>query len=278
MPIKLKQVYICDGCGVEFEETDNIRIFTGEVLNGDKSKSFIRPNEMYCLNCLQFALDYENKNPETVIIKEVNTNLEEVEPQNLESRIKNLEIFQQETVENLTLVAKNIEKTVKLEKSFHNQLLDLEEKQNEISHQLKMFSLSERMENDILSKEAKKSFQIIEKQNDFINEGGLENFDNDTCEPEIPNDINDSVTKEEPLSILEIVNMYDLKDQGNLLFLYQIQTLSDEELFVKEICNLKDVTTLKEQMGLQSLIGLYFSIEKYVDDTIDISNSETENN
>ena len=67
MAIKLKQIYICDGCGSEFEQPDQIRIFN-EVWNGDKTKSFIRPNQMYCSDCTNIVLDFENKIPETVII------------------------------------------------------------------------------------------------------------------------------------------------------------------------------------------------------------------
>jgi len=85
MGIIYKAYYQCEGCGIETEDADQIRYFAGEVTNGNDTKSFIRPEQMYCISCLQFVLDHEIRSQKLLIIK--NNNNSSVDP-NLSTQIK----------------------------------------------------------------------------------------------------------------------------------------------------------------------------------------------
>lgn len=107
-----KEYYQCVGCGAEFDDPDKVRVFTSEVTNGNETKRFIRPNEMYCLDCITLVIDLENKNPETVqsienptitekktsisddYIKMVDQRLQEMQKQIEETSISNSETIQ----------------------------------------------------------------------------------------------------------------------------------------------------------------------------------------
>jgi hypothetical protein len=68
MALKFKPIYMCDGCGNELENPDEIRIFPGNITNGSKNKKYSSDEKMYCLNCIPLALDFKNETPETVKI------------------------------------------------------------------------------------------------------------------------------------------------------------------------------------------------------------------
>lgn len=88
MAVKFKPIYICEGCSAETEDPDQVRIFSGTIVNGDGTKQFISSEKMYCLNCIPLALDFENVVPETVeIITEPQKN--SIKP--TESQLKDLD-------------------------------------------------------------------------------------------------------------------------------------------------------------------------------------------
>jgi len=245
MAIKLKQIYVCDGCGTEYENPDQIRVFADQVLNGDKTKNFIRPEQMYCINCLPFALDFENHNPETVI-KNPETNLDRSKEDNINLRLETLESFKQETLKNLELVAENIKKSTTNTKHLADNFSNLKQS---IEH-------------------VKKEFEdFVNNQDKFLEEGGTESFDSSSLEPEITNEENDSVTAQEELSIDNLLEIDPecLKDSGEFLVLCQIKTPALEKYFAKEVCKYDKLDTLKEVMGNKSLMGVYFSTNRYLD-------------
>ena len=67
MVLKYKPLYQCDGCSLEFEDPDKVRIFESLVKNGNQTKQYIETG-MFCLDCIPLALDFSNQNPETVKI------------------------------------------------------------------------------------------------------------------------------------------------------------------------------------------------------------------
>ena len=276
-----KAYYQCDGCGAEFQDSDQVRMFEGLVKNGEGNKIFIQNNKMYCLNCLQYALDYENKVPETVEI----LNQQELEKQ-IESKEKPITMSDLENkfmeintqyLKNLTDQQKQINELSESIKST-GKIISRKEA-IEISNKILEQAESERMENDILTEEAKFAVlqiesrkkgepnPIIENQDEFLEEGGTEKFDDvSSLEPEIPNEQINSETEQDKISIEELIGIDRefLKDSGKYLVLCQILVPETEEYFAKEFCKLESSKELKETIGNKSLIGTYFSINKYL--------------
>ena len=270
-----KAYYQCDGCGAEFQDSDQVRMFEGLVKNGEGNKIFIQNNKMYCLNCLQYALDYENKVPETVEIlnqqeleKQIESKEKPITMSDLENKITEVNT---QYLKNLTDQQKQIDELSESIKST-GKIISRKEA-IKISNKILEQAESERMENDILAEEAKKAVQIMKNQDEFLEEGGIEKFDDvSSLEPEIPNEQINSETEQDKISIEELtgINPEYLKDSGKYLVLCRILTLAAEEYFAKEFCKLESAEELKEAIGNKSLIGTYFSINKYLDiDDID---------
>ena len=257
-----KPLYQCEGCGETFENPDKVRIFNGEVTNGDELKSFIRPTQMYCLNCLKHSLDYNNDNPETVIVKnesqtkdhqyQSNINIREIlnnEIQQINDRLDKFDEFRQETVTNLELVTKNIKKHTDIENLLKEKFFELEE-------QLGKFNNS-----------------IVENQDEFLEEGGTELFDGrENSSEETPQEEPETTTKiidsETDQDVVE--DLIPLKTSGRYLVLYKIKSEEHEEDFAKR-CNHKDAKSLRETYGNKSLTGIYYSIDKFTDTLEDFS-------
>jgi len=264
-----KAYYQCDGCGAEFQDSDQVRMFEGLVKNGEGNKIFIQNNKMYCLNCLQYALDYENKVPETVEIlnqqeleKQIESKEKPITMSDLENKITEVNT---QYLKNLTDQQKQIDELSESIKST-GKIISRKEA-IKISNKILEQAESERMENDILAEEAKKAVQIMKNQDEFLEEGGIEKFDDvSSLEPEIPNEQINSETEQDKISIEELtgINPEYLKDSGKYLVLCRILTLAAEEYFAKEFCKLESAEELKEAIGNKSLIGTYFSINKYL--------------
>jgi predicted nucleic-acid-binding Zn-ribbon protein len=265
-----KAYYQCDGCGAEFQDSDQVRMFGGSVKNGEGNKIFIQNNKMYCLNCLQYALDYENKVPETVEILN-NQELEKlVEPKEKPITMSDLENkfmeINTQYLKNLTDQQKQINELSESIKST-GKIISRKEA-IKISNKILEQAESERMENDILAEEAKKAVQIMKNQDEFLEEGGIEKFDDiNSLEPEIPNEQINLETEQDKISIEELtgINPEYLKDSGKYLVLCRILTLAAEEYFAKELCKLESAEELKEAIGNKPLTGTYFSTNKYLD-------------
>jgi len=266
MGLAYKVYYQCDGCGTEFKDPDQVRIFEGFVKNGEGNKIFIQDNKMYCLDCLQFALDYENIVPETVKIidqqelkkisevkekpitmADLENKFAEINNQYLKNQQKKID----QLLESLKLSEQVISRKEVIEIS--NKVLEQVESEN----------------NQIEPHEKVKLNSIIEIQDEFLEEGETEkNDDIISLEPEIPNEQIDSDTEQEDTLISQLTGIdkkYFLKDSGKYLVLCQILTPVAEEYFATKFCNLKDTATLREILGNRSLLGTYFSINKYID-------------
>jgi hypothetical protein len=277
MGLAYKVYYQCDGCGTEFKDPDQVRIFEGSVKNGEGNKIFIQDNKMYCLDCLQFALDYKNIVPETVKIidsqeLEKISEVKEKPITMVDLENKFMEINNQ-YLKNLTDQQKKIDQILESLKS-PEQVISKKEAIEIPNKTLKQIE-SERMKNNnqIEPYEKDKLNSIIEIQDEFLEEGETEKFDDIiSLEPEIPNEQIDSDTEQENILISQLtgIDRRYLKDSGNYLVLCQILTPAAEEYFATNFCNLKDTATLHEILGNRSLLGTYFSINKYIDiDNID---------
>mgnify|MGYP001157948765 FL=1 len=247
-----KPLYQCEGCGETFEDPDQVRIFAGEVTNGTELKSFIRPTQMYCLNCLKHSLDYDNNNPETVIIKESKEEIVDIPFQEqVMNRLNLFDEFRQETLVNLELIAKNIEKHVNIEKLLKE----------------KFFDLKEQFE--------KNQDNIVKNQEEFLEEGGTKLFDQiNHPEESIISQEEPEITKEENYSetLHDIADtLTELPDSGKYLILIKINNKNDETIYANK-CNI-DVKMLRENCGKQPLIGLYYSSDKYCESVGDIGNN-----
>lgn len=206
MGVRFKPVYMCEGCGAEFETEDSVRLFKGTVENGNGTKVFIQIDKMYCLNCLPLALDFENNTPETVQIVD-------------QSEQKFEEIKQSKTSTEDILC--------KIEEfNTHYQKI-LESQQNQI--------------NELFNIPRKEEVVVEEKEEEIVQEEFIE-------EPE-----------EEPFD--EII---PTQSQGKYVVLYKILTPENENEFAKRY-NYKDIKTLRQGKYNDSLIGLYYSRDGYID-------------
>jgi len=123
------------------------------------NKIFIQNNKMYCLNCLQYALDYENKVPETVEI----LNQQELEKQ-IELKEKPITMSDLEN------------KFMEINTQYLKNLTDQQKQINELSESIKSpdkivsrkieisNKILEQMENNILAEEAKHTVLQIDSQ------------------------------------------------------------------------------------------------------------------
>lgn len=61
MGIRYRTIYICDNCGIEVENKDEILLFKGNVTNGDETITFIKQDSMLCKNCCENSLKINHK-------------------------------------------------------------------------------------------------------------------------------------------------------------------------------------------------------------------------
>jgi hypothetical protein len=274
MGIIFKAYYQCCGCGIEFDNPDKVRNFKGTVENGDRSKIFIQEEKMYCVDCLPLALDFENKCPETVkIVAPEEQKLEQEKNTNKISDLENKIInINKQYLETLEFQQKEI-------KALSKKLINFEKSSSQ--------KTSEQMVDDILREEARKFMGSVNetipddwpKPNELIGKDESsetiigevvsvngEDIELETTleEPEITKEIKDSETEQSVLG-----DSIPLKAFGKYLVLYEIKSEANESDLAKR-CGHKDVKSLRETCGNKSLMGIYYSIDKFIDDLNEI--------
>ena len=284
MGIIFKAYYQCCGCGIEFDNPDKVRNFKGTVENGDRSKIFIQEEKMYCVDCLPLALDFENKCPETVkIVAPEEQKLEQEKNTNKISDLENKIInINKQYLETLEFQQKEI-------KALSKKLINFEKSSSQ--------KTSEQMMDDILREEARKFMGSVNetipddlpKPNELIGKDESSELLNDENilkhgdeltqkyiehitapkettleEPEITKEIKDSETEQSVLG-----DSIPLKAFGKYLVLYEIKSEANESDLAKR-CGHKDVKSLRETCGNKSLMGIYYSIDKFIDDLNEI--------
>jgi len=256
MGIIYKAYYQCEGCGIETEDADQIRYFAGEVTNGNDTKSFIRPEQMYCISCLQFVLDHENKIPETVIIK--NNNNSSVDP-NLSTQIKEDSEIEKQLEENL-------KELQSLKESFEKRFNELRNSQNQIIEKIK--TLEALQQSTLHSNNSHKRLEQLqtEEYEDFPTheEDEIEKFNDDSSISNTSKEIQSDITYDELIEQTINLNSDTFQDFGDYIVLCQIKNSQMEEYFAKEKCGHKDAASLREASGNKSLINTWFSIDKYI--------------
>ncbi len=72
---KFKPIYQCDLCGQEFEDPDMVRLFKGDVVNGEELKRYVNIEKytMSCIECLPKLLieNFEIITPKQEIVNEI---------------------------------------------------------------------------------------------------------------------------------------------------------------------------------------------------------------
>ncbi len=314
MAIKFKPLYCCEGCGIDYEDSDQVRIFFGIVKNGDETKEFIQSQKMFCLSCLPLALDFENKVPETVQI---------VDPKKALADAENLFEKQYEKILNKLAQDNYITFGIQDETSTQKEIRDIKAKLVEIERSLK-FSITptqESMEDQILREEARnfvkhgaqtipeKEFKetiktFIENQeslpadwpspSELVGKEDLnslkhgdeltEKYVEHITSPEDPQEtpvegevvsvngeyIEPQTTSQEPETTTENINSETEEDafesiggdHGKYLILRLIDNEVTERKFAQKN-GYKDTKDLREACGLISLIGLYYSTNRY---------------
>jgi len=122
MPIKFKPIFICEGCGDEIEDPNQIRIFNGDITDGNKNKLYSNSEKMFCLNCIPLMLDFKNENPPTIQTIDDKINSETMchntnpiieslqnELSDVENRLKNIDDSILVLFENIEQTSQNIQ-------------------------------------------------------------------------------------------------------------------------------------------------------------------------
>jgi len=243
MSIKFKPIYICDGCGVEFEDKDQIRIIDGDILNGDKTKLYSTTEKMYCLSCLPLALDLENKNPETII---------NIDPEHIGDYENQRQFYKESYITPL----KNSNK------DFQKNIIDIIK--DTINDTIKLFADKLCVVEN--SKLPNSNDLPINKQQKPLKEPVVETLKLPEIEPlEEPKieQISEEEEIDQPTSLpFEFTEM--LKDSGEIVVLYEIKNGIQESIFAKEH-KLESVKSLRIAYGNKPLFGLYVPSHKFLD-------------
>ena len=254
MTVKYKPIFQCDGCSLEFEDPDKVRIFESLVKNGDQTKQYIETG-MFCLDCIPLALDFKNENPETIKIIEPIKALAATDPhKEIYSAINdiqdNIDRFE-ELIENHKHITPDHDHVKILELYDKIQKLEVVKSYNENT-------MKEEWDvKDITPKET-----IQEEPIETTNQEPQE-------EPETINEINNSETD-------DVLDNFG-EDKGTYLILKLIDNESAERKFAQKN-NYKDVKDLRATCGNKPLIGLYYSINRFVDDPNDIGEFDKQAN
>ena len=264
MGVKFIPRYACDGCGIEFEDPDKVRIFESLVKNGDQTKQYIE-NGMLCLDCIPLALDFKNENPETIKIIEPIKALADTEDQFEKQYYKIIEIL------NLDSIIKALIEKIENHKHItpdhdHVKILELYDKIQKLEVVKSYNENTMKEEWDIKDITPKETIQedwphpseLVGKENQEPQE-----------EPETINEINNSETD-------DVLDNFG-EDNGTYLILKLIDNESAERKFAQKN-NYKDVKDLRATCGNKPLIGLYYSINRFVDDPNDIGEFDKQAN
>lgn len=248
-----KEYYQCVGCGTEFDTPDKVRIFKDEVMNGNETKIYINPNDMYCIDCLKLILDFDNKVPETVQIKIPEkkyirpTTLDDLEKRvnSLDGRLSNIEETSDGEISTDEKIA-----LVKAIKTMENTKFDdfpPMKKESQPENSIAPKTTIENVETEIIREEA-----------DQINKDALQRIEN----------LSKTVTNiTEETNILDDIlpeDLISIDSSGPYLILCEILT-EEHELDLAKRCGYKDVKSLMEMVGNKSLKGTYYSPGKYTD-------------
>ena len=285
-----KPLYQCEGCSETFEDPDKVRTFESLVKNGDQTKQYIETG-MFCLSCLPLALDFENKVPETVQI---------VDPKQALADAENLFERQYEKILNKLAQDNYITFGIQDETSTEKEIRDIKAKLVEIEKSLKISitPTQESMEDQILREEARnfvkhgaqtipeKEFKetiktFIEKQESLPADWpspselvGKEESQETTIEGEVVSVngeyIEHQTTSQEPETTTENINSETEKDEfesigedhGDCLILRLIDNEITERKFAQKQ-GYKDTKDLRDACGIKSLIGVYYSTNRY---------------
>jgi len=235
---------------------------------------------MYCLNCIQFAIDYENTVPETVVIKELKEDnfLEAKESEltliDIQYQIEHFDRQFDEINERLTLHLKDTERMYKR----LNKLETLSLKQLVNLNSLEKTD----MEDDILEEEAQKAVERMKseeyfsaKENEMIPAKEfltLEEFQSKLTsqEPDTTNEITESDTEEGVEFDEDHIRSVEEEfsdvgfDEGPYLVLVNISDENEERKFARRI-GYKNTKELRIACGMTSLINLNYSTNRYMD-------------
>jgi hypothetical protein len=296
-----RPIYQCDGCSTEFEDADKVRIFKGIVRNGNESIQYIQSEQMYCLNCLPLALDFENSYPETTQIVKPENDL--AEPP-IESKMIELETDINDLSKQHNMIIDTIRNHSNLIKLHDNKLLEIETSvkyqlndgpesledqvlREEAKHFVKSISITDKSGEKLLPEFIK---SIIESKEDLekISQGQLHHTKmgykpKESIMEELPKDwpnpselvgVEETQTSsQEPDTIQENDKSETIEDEfdtfgettGKYLILKQIDNEITETKFARKN-NYIDVKDLRIACGRNSLVGLYYSTNKFVDD------------
>lgn len=252
--IRFKPIYTCEGCGTEFETIDSVRIFKGVVKNGNETKIFIIEDAMYCINCIPLILDFKNECPETVKIINKLTPEEPLEPKEKPITMKDIE-----------------NKFVEINKQYLKTLDAQQKKINELTEKLNYKDkLPEktvaRSEQSISRKEALKiSNEILEQAEKERHEPEeIIEIEQKIEESEIQSQYEPETTTENINSETEelIEEMIPSEPFGKYIILSKINSEASENNLAKK-CGCKDIKSLRETYGNKSLMGIYYSTDKY---------------
>ncbi len=265
MVLKYKPLYSCDGCGIDFEDANKVRIFESRILNGDQTKQYVESG-MFCLDCIPLALDFENKNPETVKIIDPIKALADKEEQfkenyqkivdklaedkyiGTENEIFNLEL--EKTMKDIELIKSWIKKHNKSsDPIFQISMYDQKGKHHDNSNYPAKSLLPEIELTEVVKEEIEqKVFDEITSKEEQLS----------SQEPETTNEIINSETEEDEIDQFG-------EESGDYLILRLIDDEITEMKFAQKN-NYKNLRDLRATCGNKPLIGLYYSINRFVDD------------
>lgn len=263
MVLKHRPIYQCDGCSLEFEDPNKVRIFENQILNGDQTKQYIESG-MFCLDCIPLALDFINKNPETVKIIDPIKVLADKEEQ--------FKKDYQKIVNKLTNdkhIGAGIEEeliSIELRKTMKDVeiIKDWVRRHNQSSDPIFQISMYDQKDKHLdnsnypaksLLPEIELKEEIEQKVFDTIIS---KEIDQETSqEPEIINENNSEIQDDTIDHIGE--------ETGDYLILRLIDDEITEMRFAQKN-NYKDLNELRATCGNKPLIGLYYSINRFVND------------
>jgi hypothetical protein len=236
MAIKFKPIYTCDGCGIDFENENEIRIFTGTVYDGSGTKQYLATEKMYCLKCIPLALDFENSNPQTfkIISKEEKSKTKESCPEIIE--LKN-EIKQ---------INNRLAKINSQNQEFKTFI-----KKSKIYDDKNLIKLAEDIEKD-LDEKMKDVEKYIEDPTQIENEDSIEN---------ITEQLNEDEIIQQPEDILTIEDFF--KDSGE----YEVYCKIEGDIHLNKVmkmCSCKTEDQLNQLVKPNNIKEIYYSIKKYI--------------
>jgi len=256
MPIKYKPIFICEGCGNELEDPNQIRIFNGTITDGNEKKLYSSGKNMFCLNCIPLVLDFKNENPST--IQEYNkTKFNEDDIEDIESPNNIIESLQNE-ISDIADKIKNHEETILV--LFEN-ISHISQDIQFVIDKLKPLDIYGKIKKDILPTDMKSIQDLLIKLDKFKEETSSE--PETSLEQDIYLEAKTSLESNNVSSLgFNIESLYD--DSGEYSVLYRI--ISDNDLLenVLALCKCKNTNDLQKILGNHKLEDLFYPVNKYI--------------